>query len=77
MSYELPFSPRSTAGSESHALPIPATRHPKRCIRSKGNRRPGIHSQVPGLGRQVPGSGVRVQVQVQGPHPYPNLKTRT
>jgi hypothetical protein len=24
-----------------------------------------IHSQVPGLGRQVPGSGLQVQVQVQ------------
>jgi hypothetical protein len=36
-----------------------------------------IHSQVPGLSRQVSGSGVRHQVQVQDPHPYPNLKTRT
>ncbi len=43
----------------------------------------GFHSQVPGLGRQVPGSGVQHQVQVQDPHPYPhpypypNLITRT
>jgi hypothetical protein len=46
---------------------------------TKGNRRPGIHFQVPGLGRQVSGSGVRVQGQVQGPHSYPNLNliTRT
>ena len=36
-----------------------------------------IHSQVPGLGRQVPGSGVRHQVQVQDLHPYPNLTIRT
>ena len=36
-----------------------------------------IHSQVPGLGPQVSGSGVQHQVQVQDPHPYPNLKTRT
>ncbi len=33
------------------------------------------HSQVPGLSRQVPGSDVLVQVQVQGPHP--NLIART
>jgi len=38
---------------------------------------PLTHSQVPGLSRQVPGSGVRVQVQVQGPHLHPNLTTRT
>ena len=56
---------------------IPATCQPKRYIYSKENRRPGIHSQVPGLGRQVPGAGVQVQVQVQDPHPYPNLKSRT
>ncbi len=37
----------------------------------------GFHSQVPGLGREVPVTGVPVQVQVQGPHPYPNLITRT
>jgi len=30
------------------------------------------HSQVPGLGRQVPGSGVQVQVQVQA-----RTRTRT
>ena len=35
------------------------------------------HSQVPGLSLQVPGSGVQYQVQVQGPHPYLNLTTRT
>ena len=34
------------------------------------------HSQVPGLSHQVSGSGVQGQVQVQDPHPYPNLKTR-
>jgi len=33
-------------------------------------------SQVPGLSRQVPGSDIRVQGQVQGPHPHPNLTTR-
>ena len=32
-----------------------------------------IHSQVPGLGRQVSGSGIQHQVQVQDPYPYPNL----
>jgi len=37
----------------------------------------GFHSQVTGLGRQVLGSGFRVQGQVQGPHPYPHLTTRT
>jgi len=31
-----------------------------------------IHSQVPGLSRQVPGSGVRHQVQVQA-----RTRTRT
>ena len=36
-----------------------------------------IHSQVPGLGPLVPGSGILVQVQVQDPYPYPNLITRT
>jgi hypothetical protein len=36
-----------------------------------------IHSQVTGLGRQVPGSGVQHQCQVQDSHPYPYLKTRT
>jgi hypothetical protein len=36
-----------------------------------------IHSQVPGLSHQVPGSGVQHLVQVQDPHPYPYLKTRT
>ena len=36
-----------------------------------------IHSQVPGLGRQVSGSGIQHQVQVQDPYPYPNQKTRT
>jgi hypothetical protein len=40
-----------------------------------------IHSQVPGLGHQAPGSGIQHQVQVQDPHPhpypYPNLKART
>ena len=61
--------------------PPPATQGchlpPETFSHSKGNRRPGFHSQVPGLGRQVPGSGVRHQVQVQVPHPYPNLITRT
>ena len=36
-----------------------------------------IHSQVPGLGPQVSGSGVQHQVQVQDPHPCPYLITRT
>ena len=36
-----------------------------------------IHSQVPGLGHQVPGSGIQHQVQVQDPHPCPHLTTRT
>jgi len=36
-----------------------------------------MHSRVPGLGRQVPGSGVQHQVQVRDLHPYPNPKTRT
>jgi len=35
------------------------------------------HSQVPGLGHQVSGSGVLVQAQVQDPHPYLNPITRT
>ena len=60
----------------------------------KGDRKPesllqafsgiGAHSQVPGLGPQVSGTGNRAQVQVPGirsrlqiPYPYPNLNTRT
>jgi hypothetical protein len=39
---------------------------------TKGKPEIGIYSQVPGLGRQVPGSGVRHQGQVQGPHPFLN-----
>ena len=35
------------------------------------------HSQVSGLSLQVSGSGVQHLVQVQGPHPHPNLITRT
>ena len=38
MSYELLFSPRSTAGSESHALPIPATRSDTFTQRETGDR---------------------------------------
>jgi len=35
------------------------------------------HSQVSGLGRQVPGSGIQHQVQVRDlyPHPYPTTRT--
>ena len=36
-----------------------------------------IHSQVPGLSRQVSGSGIQHQEQVQDLYPYPNPKTRT
>jgi len=36
-----------------------------------------MHSQVSGLGRQVPGSGVQHQVQVRDlyPRPYPTTRT--
>jgi len=37
----------------------------------------GKHSQVSGLGRQVPGSGVQDQVQVRDLYPHPYLKART
>ncbi|TSA31728.1 MAG: hypothetical protein D4R66_06970 [Opitutales bacterium] len=47
---------------------------------AKGNRKPddwlSPHSQVPGLGHRVSGSGVRVQVPGQTPVPeYPHPKS--
>ena len=40
----------------------------------------GVHSQVPGLGHRVSGSGIQVQVQVPGLNPnlylYPYLQPR-
>ncbi len=48
-------------------MPIPATRNVA-----------AHHSQVPGLGRQVSGSGYQHQVQVRAiPYPYLNPNTRT
>ena len=47
-----------------HLPPGAATRHPKLCL-SPHTRYSSIHSQVPGLGRQVPGSGLQVQVQAR------------
>ena len=56
----------------------PETIHPLKGKPETGINASGmIHSQVPGLGPQVPGSGVLVQGQVQDPNPYPNLITRT
>ncbi|MEY4819198.1 MAG: hypothetical protein RLZZ23_1971, partial [Verrucomicrobiota bacterium] len=36
-----------------------------------------MHSQVSGLGRQVPGSGIQHQVQVRDLYPHPHPTTRT
>ena len=57
--------------------PPPETTHPLKGKPETGmNAAVMIHSQVPGLGPQVPGSGVQHQGQVQDPHPYPYLITR-
>ena len=55
------FLPRGTADRGRSALPKTATQ------RETGNRMIdwGVHFQVSGLGRQVPGSGVQVQAQVR------------
>ena len=46
MSYELLFSPRSTAGSESHALPPTRHRPPEAMHSLKGKPETGIKDSV-------------------------------
>ena len=67
-----------SANGRDAVAPLPSGRYTNSRGDWKPERRLRLrnHSQVPGLGRRVSGSGIRVQVQVQSPNPFLTTRTR-